>query len=292
MTPTVPTRAESGAPWVEVLASLAQHRALTAAQVHAMHLPEARLRQAQRLLAALGREGLADRAVGLRAQRVWFATAKGIETVRRVGALEGEPPLLDRRSAAGRLMAHTLAVNDVGIAFMAAARERGEGFGALSWRHEVFHPMSVGRGRRREAKIADAVLTYLRSEGSETVVEQRFCELDRATRSTEGLARELALYARLRRVEGPGGEPLWRERYPAFPSVLCVLAGARADLLHRRRAAVLAFVGADPAVNASPQPAIRICLLEELCAQGPYAPIFLEAGASGGSVDWTGRSGR
>lgn len=290
MTPTVLTRAESGAPWVEVLASLAQHRVLTAAQVHAMHLPGSRLRQAQRLLADLGREGLADRAVGLRAQRVWFATARGVEAVRRVGALEGEPPLLDRRSAAGRLMAHTLAVNDVGIAFMAAARERGEGFGALSWRHEVSHPLSVGRGRRGRSKIADAVLTYLRSEGTETVVEQRFCELDRATRSAEGLARELALYVCLRRAKDAGGEPIWRGRYPAFPSVICALAGARAELLRRRRAAVLAFLGADSELGSPPGTPIRLCLLEELCAQGPFAPIFEEAGEPGRAVDWLGRT--
>jgi hypothetical protein len=186
-------------------------------------------------------------------------------------------------------MAHTLAVNDVGIAFMAAAQERGEGFGALSWRHEVFHPLSAGRGRRREAKIADAVLTYLRVEGTETVVEQRFCELDRATRSTEGLARELALYGRLRTAQGPDGRPLWRDLYPAFPSVLCVLAGSRPELLLRRRAAVLAFLAADPTLGSPPRPPVRICLLEELCAKGPYAPIFEEAG-SGEAVDWTGGS--
>lgn len=290
MSPTFPTRAEAAAPWVEALASLAQHRVLTAAQVHAMHLPGVGLRQAQRLLADLAREGLADRAVGLRAQRVWFATDRGIEAVRSAGALEGEPPLLDRRSAAGRLMAHTLAVNDVGIAFMDAARGRGEEFGPLSWRHEVAHPMGAGRGRRRGWKIADAVLTYLRSDGTETVVEQRFLELDRATRSAEGLARELALYARLRRVEGPGGRPLWRERYPAFPSVLCVLAGARADILSRRREAVLAFLAADSVVGSSPQPAIRLCLLEELCREGPFAPIILEAHGPARPVDWLGQA--
>lgn len=290
MTPGFPTRAESGAPLVEALASLAQHRVLTAAQVHEMHLPGRRIRQAQRLLADLGREGLADHAVGLGAQRVWFATARGIEVVRAAGALEGEPPILDRRSAAGRLMAHTLAVNDVGIAFMAAARERGEEFGALSWRHEVAHPLSAAaRGRRRSWKAADAVLTYLRSEGSETVVEQCFLELDRATRPAEGLARELALYSRLRRAEGPGGRPLWRERYPAFPSVICVLAGSRADVLRRRRGAVSAFLRADPEIGSSQQPAIRICLLEDLCAAGPFAPVFEEAREPGRAVDWLGR---
>jgi hypothetical protein len=291
MSPTFPTRAEAGAPWIETLASLAQHRVLTSAQVRAMHLPDVGLRRVQQLLADLGREGLADRAAGLGAQRVWFATARGIEVVRSAGALEDEPPTFDRRSAAGRLMAHTLAVNDVGIAFMAAARVRGEEFGPLSWRHEVVHPMSAGRGRRRRVKIADAVLTYLRAEGPETVVEQRFLELDRATRSAEGLARELALYARLRTVAGPDGEALWRGRYPAFPSVLCVLAGSRADLLRRRREAVLAFLGADPALASSPQPAIRVCLLEELCREGPFAPVFIEARESGLPVDWTGRPG-
>jgi len=291
MSPVLPTRAEEGSLWLEVLASLAQHRTLTAAQVRAMHLPTLGIRRAQQLLADLGGEGLADRASGLRAQRIWFATARGIEVVRSVGALEGEPPVLDRRSAAGRLMAHTLAVNDVGVAFMAAARERGEEFGPLSWRHEVSHPMGAGGGRRRRFKVADAVLTYLRSEGAETVVEQRFLELDRATRPVEGLARELALYARLRRAEGPGGEPLWRESYPAFPSVLCVLAGSRPDLLRRRREGVLAFLVADPALGSSPHPAIRVCLLEDLCAEGPFAPIFLEARAPGREVDWLGTEG-
>jgi hypothetical protein len=288
MSPTTPTRVDGLAPWIEVMASLAQHRVLTAAQINAMHLPGVTRRRTQQLLADLGREGLADRAGALRAQRVWFLTGKGLDVVRSAGVVEGEPPLLDRRSAGGRLQAHTLAVNDVGVAFVEVARGRGEEFGPLSWRHEVAHPLSSGRGRRRRVKRADAVLTYLRTEGRETVVEQRFLELDRATRSAEGLARELALYARLRRVEGRDGRPLWQGRYPAFPSVLCVLAGSRGDLLRRRRSAVSAFLGADQAVASSPQPAIRICLLEELCAEGPFAPIFEEAREPGRAVDWLG----
>jgi hypothetical protein len=287
-----PTRAAGSAPWIEALASLAQHRVLTARQARAMLLPGQGLRQAQRLLADLCREGLADHATGLRAQFVWFATEMGIDAVRAAGALEGEPPLLDRRSAVGRLMAHTVAVNDVGIAFMEAARECGEEFGPLSWRHEVAHPLGgAGRGRRRRWKAADAVLTYLRSEGRETVVEQRFLELDRATRPAEGLARELASYARLRRATGPDGEPAWRGLYPAFPSVLCVLAGARAELLRRRREAVAAFLRADPATGSPPRPPIRLCLLEELCEEGPYAPICVEVG-SDEAVDWLGGRGR
>jgi len=83
---------------------------------------------------------------------------------------------------------------------LAAARERGEEFGPLSWRHEVVHPLSAGGGRRRRFKVADAVLTYLRSEGAETVVEQRFLELARATRSAEELARQAELRERFDRA--------------------------------------------------------------------------------------------
>jgi hypothetical protein len=70
-----------------------------------------------------------------------------------------------------------------------------------------------------------------------------------------------------------------------------VLAGARAELLRRRRAAVLAFLAADPALGSPPRPPVRICLLEDLCAEGPYAPIFAQAESGGGAVDWTGRAG-
>lgn len=276
------------APRVEVLASLAQHRVLTAAQVRTMHLPANRLRWAQRLLADLEREGLAARAPGHRAQRVWFITERGLRVVRAAGALEGEPPVLDERSASGRLMAHTLAVNDVGIAFMGAARERGEEFGPLSWRHEVAHPLSAGRGRRRSLLIADAVLTYLRSDGGDTVVEQRFLELDRGTLAAEGLAGELAAYARLRGARDGKGESLWRARYPAFPSVLCVLAGRSADVLRRRRDTVAALLRARPEIAASPRPAIRISLLADLLEAGPFAPIFREVREPGRAVDWLG----
>jgi hypothetical protein len=289
--PGAPSRGEGQAPWIEVLASLAQHRVLTASQVRAMHLPANRLRWAQRLLVDLEGEGLAARAPGYRAQRVWFITEAGLGVVGSAGALEGSPPLLDERSAAGRLRAHTLAVNDVGIAFLQAARARGEEFGALSWRHEVAHSLTSGRGRRRAVAIADAVLTYLRGEGAETVLEQRFLELDRGTRSAEGLATELAVYARLHRARDPKGEPLWRSRYPAFPSVLCVLAGPAAEVLRRRRDTVAALLRADPEIAGSPRPSIRLCRAAELAVRGPYAPIFTEArDPDARPLDWLGRA--
>lgn len=58
----------------------------------------------------------------------------GGELAVEAGGLEAPPKLLGPREAAGPLRAHTLAVNEVGIAFLRAARERGEECGPHSWR--------------------------------------------------------------------------------------------------------------------------------------------------------------
>jgi protein involved in plasmid replication-relaxation len=278
------------APWIEVLASLAQHRVLTSAQVRAMHLPGNRLRWSQRLLARLGRKGLAAHAPALRAQRVWYITERGARAVGEAGMLDGEPRLLDAADAAGPLQAHTIAVNEAAIAFLQAARERGDEFGPLSWRHEVVHPLTRGRGRRRAVLIADAVLTYLRVHGEDVVIEQRFLELDRATLSVERLAAQLGRYATLHRAAGPKGEPLWRSRYPAFPSVICVLAGASTHLLERRRDTATALLRANPELSRTPGLPIRFCLAEELARRGPFAPIFADVRDPARRIDWLGES--
>ncbi len=275
-------------PWLEVLASLAQHRVLTSRQVLDIHLPDRNLRSAQRLLARLWHEGLAANAPRLRAQRVWFVTERGIDVLRSAGALDGEPKLLDASAAVGQLQAHTLAVNDAAIAFTTAARERGEEFGALSWRHEVAHPLSASRGRRVPRLIADAVLTYLRSDGEDLLLEQRFLELDRATLSVDRLTAELGRYPRLYRASDGEGKPLWRSRYPSFPAVLCVLDGAPRRLLLRRRDTACALLRADPELSRSPSLAIRFCLAGELAERGPFSPIFAEVGDPRRAVNWLG----
>lgn len=134
--------------------------------------------------------------------------------------------MLQAAAAAGPLRAHTLAVNDAAICFLKAARERGDEFGPFSWRQEVAHPMSRGRDRRHRALFADAVLTYMRPEDDETVLEQCFLELHRATLSVDRLVAELSRYAQLYRATDAEGRPLWRDHYPVFPRALCVLTGA------------------------------------------------------------------
>jgi hypothetical protein len=187
--------------------------------------------------------------------------------------------------AGGALRDHTWAVNEAAICFLRASRERGDDFGPLSWRHEVAHPLGAGR---RRVLIADAVLTYLRADGDEVVVEQRFLELDRATLSVERLVAELARYAELRRAAGSDGEPGWRKMYPSFPPVLGVLAGAPRATLLRRRDVVLALLSGSAEIAASEGPATRICLLEDLKAEGPYAGVFEDPRLPGEAVDWLG----
>lgn len=281
-----PALSETG---IEVIASLTQHRILTAAQVRAIHLPDGGERWAQKLLARLGGAGLAGYIESPRApRRLWHVTERGVRLAREAGVLDGEPRLIGAEDAAGPLQAHTLAVNDSAICFLSAAHERGDEFGPFAWRHEVSHPLNYGRGRRRRALIADAVFTYLRLDRSGVAIEQRFLEIDRATLSVDRLAAELARYAELYRLAGNDGEPMWRSRYPVFPLVHCVLAGGRRAVLERRRSTAIALLRSDSLLTRTPEVTISICLFEDLRQDGPYAPIFRDVRDPGQPVTWLG----
>ncbi|HET7177375.1 MAG TPA: replication-relaxation family protein [Solirubrobacterales bacterium] len=273
---------------VEILALIAQHRVLSTPQVRTIHFPERSLRWAQMALARLLEARLVEYVPSLGAagapRRLWYATERGARAALAAGALEAMPRLLDAEAAAGPLQAHTLAVNDAAICFLKAARERGDEFGPLSWRHEV--PHRLGAGRRAGTLFADAVLTYLRLAGSEIVVEQRFLELDRGTLSVERLAAELARYARLLHGRDPEGEPLWRSQYPSFPPLVCVLAGHRRPVLERRRDAAVAILQGDREMARAAGLSIRLCLAEDLSERGPFSPIFTDAREPSASVDW------
>jgi len=273
----------------EVVASLLQHRLLSTAQVRAIHFPDNRMRWTQSVLARLqGAELVGSVQPPRGGRRLWFATERGVRMVGEAHALETMVRPLEAREVAGQLQAHTIAVNDAGICFLAAARERGDEFGPLAWRHEVAHPLSRGRGRRRRMLIADAVLTYLREEGGRVALEQRFLELDRATLSVDRLVAELAGYAELYRAAGRDGEPAWRAHYPRFPAVHCVLAGAPRPALERRRRSVVALLRSDLRIERTPEARISICLLEDLRERGPFAPIFVALGDPAKRVDWLG----
>lgn len=278
---------------VEVLESLHQHRVLTARQVHALHTPGASLRWAQHILTQLHKRGLTERATGPRGLALWFLTAQGADTIQAAGTLaEPRRRLTTPTQAAGPLRAHTLAVNDTGIAFVRAAREHdGDGCGPLSWRHEIAHPYIAGRGRNgTHLLIADALLSYLQAAPDESLIlHQRFIELDRGTIPPEQLAAKLARYAQLNHysvakdtLEGP----LWRAYYRTFPPVLVVLADQTPIAARRRVQKTIALYRSDPSQGRYGTVPTSFTTLPELAARGPFAPIFIPAEQPDHFTDW------
>jgi hypothetical protein len=267
----------------DVLESLYEHRLLTTAQLHAMHawgLHPGRIRMTLNDLAAAG---FAERVwTSSRRSRigVWFATERGVELVRRahVDGVARPRLVMSPQMAAGPLQSHTLGVNDVGIAFLQAARARGDECGPLDWSHEVAHRIADGRHEFTAGSMltTDAVLKYAVSDTK--LMLYRFIELDRATRSSLDLAEKLHRYVRLRdyevkntatgRIRAP-----WRDRYPIFPPVIVVFAGKSRSALAARLETALALCARDPRLKNS-ELAVFFVLLEDLVAHGPFATIF------------------
>lgn len=264
---------------VAVMESLYQHRLLSTAQIHTLHTPRASVRWTQRLLHALAGRGLAAYTHGRGPGRLWYLTAAGADAVEIIPTrAETRRRIPTADQAAGQLRAHTLAVNQVAIAFVVAARERDDECGPLSWRHEIAHPIAGAPGRRGgEQLVADALLSYLHTHPDGSVaLEQRFIELDRGTIPAHALAAKLARYARLHRHRDPAtGVPLWRRHYQAFPNVLVVLADQPRRALEHRRQTMIALCHQYPELHTPPEPRIAFCLLDEIAAEGPFAAIFL-----------------
>ncbi len=179
---------------VEVLESLHQHRLLSTSQIHALHTPGASRRWTQSLLGALQAHGLARFVRSDGASKLWYLSDAGADAVEQLPArTETRRKVIAPAQAAGPLRQHTLQINDAGLAFVRAARARGDECGPFSWRHEIAHPIGALPGRRRsELLIAHALLTYLQTgSDGEADVHRRFLELDRATLPVPALAAKL-----------------------------------------------------------------------------------------------------
>jgi hypothetical protein len=284
----------------EVLTSLYQHRLLTAAQVHAMHLPGRTRRRAEQTLSTLTRRGLtAFVQLDRNASRLYYLTLAGTQAVELISTrVETRRKLVTPEQAAGPLWRHTLAVNDVGIAFMRAARERGDEFGAFSWRHEIAHQAPAPGHTRGEMLISDALLTYLAHEpDGQLTFHYRLLELDRATVPTDTLATKLARYATLYRHAPanrgrPATTPAWQARYPIFPDIACVLTGQPRAALQRRVQTVLALCREDRRLQGTPEVRVSLTLLDDLQGDGPFAPIWRQPSNPAQALDWLGRPAR
>ena len=256
----MPTARMSGGPGLSERANVAlecvhQHRLLSTAQLHALIAPGVARRRVQRMLSALADDGLLtfvhQRGQAHRPMHLWHITATGADVVLASGTrAEPRRRVYTQAQAAGQLQHHTLAVNHVGLAFVAAARERGDDCGPLAWRHELAHPVGP---RRSDTLIADAVLSYLTIQPAR--LEYRFVELDRATTPVDALATKLARYHQLAHHHAAGAaEPVWRRHYPVLPGVLVVLTGASRTRLERRAqtaAALHRSIAGAPAVSVS-----------------------------------------
>lgn len=298
MTNTPVTVPRLGRTPVEVLESIYQHRLLSTRQIHALHMPGAWLRSTERILARLRDAGLIA-AVSLPGRlNLWYVTEPGAEAVETIPSrAETRRKLVSHEQAAGPLQQHTLAVNEVGVAFVKTAREHGDDCGPFAWRHEIAHPLAPLPGRHTpEQLIADAVLTYQRNEPSGRIsFHYRFIELDRATMPVDDLAAKLARYASLYRRMLPADDPLeqpiplWTTMYAIFPAVMLVLAGASSQRLERRRGTVLGLCNHDPDLTGTPEVKIACCLLDDLTEQGPYSPIFRSLEHPKTATDWLGQ---
>jgi hypothetical protein len=195
------------------------------------------------------------------------------------------------------LRAHTHALNEAGIAFVKAARTRGDECDAFSWRHEIAHPLTAPRqGREQQWLIADALLSYLEVLDGDSVLHQRFLELNLATTSAERLAEKLGKYKLLHHRRAPAacpGEPaelVWRSHYRTFPQVLVVLAGQEPAAARRRIRHLIALWRSDPATRDLEAIPLHFVTLEQLTSDGPYAPVFISANEEPEQYqDWLGK---
>ena len=282
-----------------MLEGLDRHRLLSTTQLHALYTPRSSLRWTQLLLDRLRDSGLAEAARTPGGLGLWHLTPRGVATIEPIVGDGRRRKAISPEQAAGPLREHTLAVNEVGLAFVEAARERGDECGPLAWRHEVAHSLGRRPGQRRaELVIADALLTYEQDIGGETRFHYRFVELDRATMGAERLVEQLLRYRRLYHRMLPAEDPLdepepaWAGLYPVFPAVLVVLAGLPPERAARRRATVLELLAEDVDGDTTPEVSISICSLDDLVARGPFAPIFRGLGDPERPVDWLGEEER
>lgn len=259
----------------DILRGLYTHRLMSTSQVADLYAPDRSLRWTQMVLQRLEDQGLVARVrvADVRSREfAWYLTRAGVNVTEGPG-VEVRPYRLTSPLASGPLQAHTLDTNEVGLAFVRAARHFADDCWSEAWRNETAHPLGpAGRGG---VIIADAVLDYTVYEAGASTYLCRFIEIDRATTSARTLVRKLEGYARLHAYL-----PGWRS-YPIFPWVTVVMSGPPEPVLQRRIDALDRLIGLSaPIANAGPDLVVLATTLHQLRTHGPHAPIFWRAGGA------------
>ncbi|MGW2542535.1 replication-relaxation family protein [Kitasatospora sp. NPDC001574] len=273
-----------------VLASLFQFRIATAEQLRQLHAPDRSIEKMRGRLRRLRDEGLVAELVLPQSGRAkgWFLTEHGARIAAAFPELAEVPaPRLPGDATAFKYtLWHQLAVVRTHLAFLTAARERGDGYGPFDFVPEVTHRFAEGRdGSVRP----DGLLYYGVRDPDGTVVQLRaFVEVDRGTMGTERLGSKLHTYARywstrtlpagMRagtiEAEQGGRVPLWERRYVRFPRLLFVLTGTGPVgfdnrvgglRMHAQERPVARMLKAVPAAAAS---------LEDLQQYGPAGAVW------------------
>lgn len=156
---------------LRVATGLRQLRLLTARQVGELWFPDHALHAggtghytvSDKVLASLSRltrAGYTNR-VSVRGSNAhaWYLSKKGWEMTK--GLADNRPYRLLPEKADGNAQLHTLAVNDVGLSFIRAARRRGDQCGPHDITHEVGHPIAADRSNRKVRLVTpDALIRY------------------------------------------------------------------------------------------------------------------------------------
>ncbi|MDT0616199.1 replication-relaxation family protein [Streptomyces lancefieldiae] len=279
---------------------LYQHRLMTTDQLARLLTPTAHSASyLRRQLVALEEGGLVQR---LRAQGkaspghgfnrpyVWFLTETGADAVEQAAEIFSRRYRVTPESAASTRQAHTLAVNEVGIAFVEHARRLGHDCTPLSWTPEVAHRIRDGQRRFEDDHvISDAVLHYVHVHRGARTMLNVFIELDRATMTAAELAKKVSAYGRLyefvpqhpdrARRSAASTRPAWQHTYPAFPRLLIVLDGAPGPTLAKRLADrtedLYTLTRVDPRLSRlASNLSVGVTTLAQLKEHGPFGRIF------------------
>ncbi|MEV4506632.1 replication-relaxation family protein [Streptomyces klenkii] len=224
---------------------------------------------------------------------LWFLTEAGAEVVEEAGELVSRPYRVTPESVASTRQAHTLAVNEAGLAFFEHARRLAHECGPLDWMPEVAHRIRDGQRRFEDDHvIADAVLRYVHLERGRRSMFNLFLEIDRGTMSMARLAAKLTAYGRLyeyvpqhpdrSRRSAAATRPAWQYVYPVFPRLLVILDAERrsvrrslAEQLAARTEDLYSLTRADPRLmRLAAQLSIGVTTLQLLQDKGPFEPIF------------------
>ncbi|WP_330334782.1 replication-relaxation family protein [Streptomyces sp. NBC_00536] len=281
----------------QAVALIAQHRLLTSAQIRTLVAPHLPPRKIHKVLVPLREDGLITHTTLPHGMQAHFLTPAGHQTVADWPELRGRTATPIHSPAAARLRAgHILTGARAHLAFLTDARARGDEYQPLDWVPEVTHRLPDTAGADR--LIADAVFHYT-ATSPRRLQYRAFVEIDRATMSSERLARKLITYARFhsytpqptgRRgtVADQGAMLAWQRVYPRFPRILFILTGAsRPSLAHR--IADLRSMAADHELVARVATRVPLgaAVLEDIEEQGPQAPVWTPLTGSAEPRGWT-----